>query len=98
MILTVLYPAHADARFDYDYYVDHHTPLVREVWSPEDVTVYRGVAGVGGGEAPHRLIAHIRFASNEALAAALAGERTPEVFADVAKFTDIQPVALVTSS
>jgi uncharacterized protein (TIGR02118 family) len=98
MILTVLYPTHAGARFDYDYYVDHHTPLVREAWSPEDVSVHRGLTGVGGGEAPYRLIAHIRFASDEALQDALGSARTPEVFADVAKFTDIAPVALVTSA
>jgi uncharacterized protein (TIGR02118 family) len=97
MILTVLYPSRPEARFDYDYYLARHTPLVREVWSPDEVTVYRGVVGVGGAEAPFRLVAHIRFASAEALEAALAGERAGEVFADVAAFTDIEPVALITS-
>ena len=67
MILTVVYPDKPDARFDYGYYLRRHTPLVKEIWSPEAVTVHRGVVAVGGGEAPYRLIAHIRFASAEAL-------------------------------
>jgi uncharacterized protein (TIGR02118 family) len=98
MILTVLYPAKSGDHFDYDYYVARHTPLVREAWKPEDVKVFRGVAGVADSEIPYRLVAHIRFASTEALEAALASERTPEVFADVAKFTDIEPVAMITTS
>ena len=97
MILTVLYPNKPDARFDYDYYLARHTPLVKEVWSPEAVSVHKGVVAVGGAEAPYKLIAHIRFASVEALEAALGAARTGEVFADVAAFTDIEPVALITA-
>ena len=98
MILTVLYPSKPGARFDYEYYVETHTALVREAWSPEDMQVVRGVAAPDGGEAPFRLIAHIGFASRQALDAALGGAMTPAVFADVGNFTDIAPVAVVTDT
>ena len=94
-ILTVVYPAAPGARFDLDYYLAHHTPLVKAVLSPVEVVIRQGVSDLGGGPAPFVLIADIVFASPEAMAAAMASPRMGEVMADVAQITDIQPVAQI---
>lgn len=94
-ILTVLYPAKPDARFDFEYYMSRHAPLVKAAWSPVEVVVRKGVSDPGGGQPPFLLTADIVFASRDALNAAMASPRTGEVVADVANFTDIQPVTQI---
>ena len=98
MILTVLYPAKPGARFDFDYYTSVHMPLVREVMAPASTEVSRGVGALGGGEPPFVLVCNIGFASKAAMDAAVAAPRIGEVFADVANFTDIAPITLVSEA
>ncbi|PTS88201.1 MULTISPECIES: EthD family reductase [unclassified Caulobacter] len=94
-ILTVIYPAAPGARFDLDYYVAHHTPLVKEVLSPVEVVIRQGVGDPAGGPPPFVLIADIVFADGAAMAAAMGSPRMGEVVADVAQFTDIQLVTQI---
>jgi uncharacterized protein (TIGR02118 family) len=99
VVFSVLYPAKADAKFDHDYYAATHIPLVKECFTATGltgVTVHRGLAaGDGSGGAAFVAMAHLEFESPEALQASLTGPRAGEVFADVAKFTDIAPVTQV---
>ena len=95
MIVTVLYPAKDGARFDFDYYKTHHAPMVDEVWKPQSAEILKGVACAGGSAPPYLLSASFRFASPEALQAAMADPRGAELMADVAKFTDITPSVVV---
>ena len=62
-----------------------------------DVQVMHGVSAAGGGPAPFVCIAHLTFADAGALQASLTGPRAGEVFADVAKFTDIKSVTQVST-
>lgn len=84
--LSVFYPAAEGARFDHDYYRDHHVPLAVKHWSPETAEIDRGVDG------PYVAAVHLMFPSTDALNAAMASEGTAEVLADVATYTDITPV------
>src|ERR1700739_538477 len=84
--LSVYYPASEGAKFDHDYYKNKHVPLCTETWSPEGAEVDRGVDG------PYDAAVHFRFASPEALQAAMASEGTGAILADVANYTDITPV------
>ena len=63
MILTVLYPAKPQARFDLDCYTSTHLPLVREVMAPASIEVSHGVGAL-----------------------------------DVANFTNIAPITLVSEA
>lgn len=97
-VFTVLYPAREGARFDQAYYEATHIPLAREAFTPTgltDVQILKGVAGAGGAAAPYLLIVNLTFRDMDALQASLGGPRAPEVMADVANFTDIQPVAQI---
>jgi uncharacterized protein (TIGR02118 family) len=84
--LSVFYPASDGAKFDHDYYRDHHVPLAVKAWSPESAQIDRGVDG------PYVAAVHLTFPSADALNAAMASEGTAEILADVANYTEITPV------
>ena len=89
--MYVSYPGGEGTRFDRDYYVRHHLPLVMECWGPlglESCTAF-WPADTGGGR---MAIAECRFRDEAAMRAALASPETPRVMADVARFTDAKPM------
>ena len=97
MSLNVIYPNHDGARFDTRYYRDKHIPLVMKVMKADGVILIEGVP-MGATAAPYAMIAHIQFASPEALKAALDNPRMAEVRADVPNFTDIKPTVMLGKS
>ncbi|MGE5566513.1 MAG: EthD family reductase [Parcubacteria group bacterium] len=100
VVFSVLYPANPGARFDFDYYTATHIPLVQEVFGPgglRSVDVHQGLSAGDGGAAPFVCIAHLNFDSPEAMQAAFTAARAGEVMADIANFTDITPVSLVSA-
>lgn len=94
MSLNVVYPNREGARFDLDYYRTTHIPLVMKVMQATDVMLIEGVPN-GATPPPYRMIAHIRFASAEALQAGLANPGMADVRADIARFTDLTPTVMV---
>ena len=83
---SVLYPATDGARFDHDYYREKHVPLAARSWNPKRVEIDKGVSG------PYVAAVHFVFESSDALQAALGSEQTGAIMADVANYTDVQPV------
>jgi uncharacterized protein (TIGR02118 family) len=86
--LSVLYPKTDGAEFDHDYYRDKHVPLACETWGidPSGAQIDKGVDG------PYEAAVHFTFDSLESMGAAMGGEGTQAVIADVANYTSIQPV------
>ena len=97
MSLNVIYPNQEGARFDTSYYRSTHIPLVMKVMKAASVLLVEGVP-MGSAAAPYVMIAHLEFASSEALTTALADPAMTEVRADVAKFTDIKPTVMLGKS
>lgn len=91
--LNVLYPNQEGARFDLAYYRSTHIPLVTRVMKTTGVVLIEGVP-MGDTAAPFLMIAHLQFASPEALDAAMANPAMAEVRADIANFTDIRPTIM----
>jgi uncharacterized protein (TIGR02118 family) len=83
---SVFYPSGDDATFDHDYYRDKHVPLCAEVWKPERAEIDKAIDG------PYVAAVHMVFESQEAFGAALGAERTGEIMADVANYTNITPI------
>ncbi len=85
---SVFYPSGDDATFDHDYYKSKHVPLAASTWGvpASDVEIDRGVNG------PYVAAVHFKFASADALQAAMGAEGTGAVMADVANYTNIAPV------
>jgi uncharacterized protein (TIGR02118 family) len=94
MSLNVVYPIHEGAKFDVNYYRTVHIPLAMKVMKATNAILIEGVPN-GTTPAPFAMIAHIQFASAEALKAAMANPGMAEVRADVAKFTDIRPTVML---
>ena len=88
MYLT--YAGDATTRFDRDYYLQHHLPLVMECWGPLGLegcaAFWPAILGVGT-----ICICECRFRNEAAMRAALASPTTPRVMADIAHFTDATP-------
>lgn len=88
--IVVTYPRHDGAEFDAGYYANVHIPLVEEHWGPAGMTRAEILFPVDDSQ-PYAAMVLLRFSSQGAIDAALTSPGTPEVMADVAKFTNIQP-------
>ena len=83
---SVLYPSSDDTTFDHDYYKSSHVPMAADAWKPERVEIDKGVNG------PYVAAVHFFFASEDAMNAALGSDKTGDIMADVANYTNITPV------
>lgn len=88
--LYVTYPGDAATRFDRDYYLQHHLPLVMKCWGPLGL---QGCAAFWPADmaAGTVCICECRFRDEPSMQAALASPETLLVMADVACFTDAKP-------
>ncbi len=92
-VLVVSYPAEAGSRFDADYYLATHMPLVEQAWGPRGMTGARPLIGGAGPAGRLAAMVVIDFAPGTAIDALLTDPASAPVFADVANLTDIAPVA-----
>ena len=84
--VSVFYPSSEGATFDHDYYRDKHVPLCVSTWGLDGAEIDKGVDG------PYVAAVHFRFESPEAIQAAMGSPDTGKILADVANYTNIQPV------
>jgi uncharacterized protein (TIGR02118 family) len=84
--LSVFYPTTEGAAFDHDYYREKHVPLCLRTWGLDSAEIDKGVDG------PYVAAVHFKFASTDALQAAMGAPGTGDVLADVANYTTIGPV------
>jgi uncharacterized protein (TIGR02118 family) len=100
VIVSVCYPRHSDSRFDYDYYLRTHVPLVESRWGGMGLVkakLMRGDLTLDGGGPAFELIALLTFSSMEAVEAALAAHGD-EILADIPKYTNVQPLIQINQS
>ena len=94
IIVSVLYPSGAGSKFDMDYYMQRHIPMVqRRLGAPlKRVAVERGLAGGAPGAPPPYLAAcHLYFESVEAFQGAFAPHAGP-IMSDVPNYTNTTPL------
>ena len=98
IVVTVMYGS--DARFDEAYYLQTHMPLVRSRWAGQlaETRVLRGLPAPDGSKPAYQLIAELSFASMSELQQAMGGPHAAEIMADVARFTDAQPVVQISET
>jgi uncharacterized protein (TIGR02118 family) len=97
IVLSLFYPNEPGGRFDEEYYLNRHIPLVRERWGPmglTDIRLLRGIGTPDGASAWYRVVALVSFDSSEELSQALAAHRE-EIFASIRRYTDIEPVVQI---
>lgn len=97
---TLLYPRHEGARFDFNYYEASHLPMVRVRLGSalKHISIDKGVAGgAQNAPTPFLVLAHMRFNSVEEFQQAMA-PHLEFIMNDVANFTDIVPVPMISAS
>lgn len=95
--INVLYPNTPGSRFDLDYYLTKHCPMVMELVGPacKGFGVDEGVAGVmPPGAAAFRVTAHFLFDTVESFQGAF-GPVAGKITADIPNYTDLQPIIQV---
>jgi uncharacterized protein (TIGR02118 family) len=88
--VTVLYPSRDDAKFDFEYYLKKHVPMVARLLA-NDIEVCKGISSVT--EAPPAFVctARIRINSKEQFSAGMA-QHGAVILGDVPNYTNIEPI------
>ena len=90
--VLVTYPASAGARFDRDYYLATHMPLVERVFGPHGLT--GATAWFPDDAEPQSMaVAMLAFPDADTRDAALGHPDAGQAFGDIPNFTDVQPTA-----
>lgn len=91
--VSVLYPNAAGCRFDMNYYLDQHMPMVQQKLGPacKRMAVEEGIAGgAPGAPATYVAMCHLYFDSIDAFQSAFA-PHAQEIMADIPNYTNTQP-------
>ena len=90
-------PSH---KFDWDYYMNKHTPMLKKLLGAplKRVDIEKGIAGgAPGAAATYQTICTLHFDSVEAFQAALA-PHAAEIMGDIANYTDAQPIIQISEA
>lgn len=88
--VTVLYPRKDGAKFDLDYYLATHMPLVDKHWKKHGLKSY-SVTQLSP-DAPYSVQATMEWESSEGFKGALGDAGTKEIMGDVTNFSSESPV------
>ena len=92
--VIVSYPNKGGARFDEQYYLTQHMPMVMKKLAPHGMSGWSVDKGIGslvpGAPADYIIQAHLLFDTIEELQAGMAAEAS-SILADIPNYTDLQP-------
>ena len=93
--VTVMYPNDADKKFDLDYYVNTHIPMVQRLLGPEGLVrgeVEKGISGTDPNSPPtYVVVGHLYFNTVEEVHSGFMTHGR-EIMGDIKNFTEIAPV------
>jgi len=95
--VSVLYPHKDDAKFNMDYYLTKHIPLVRQRLGTalKGVSVDQGIAGgAPNSPAPFVAVCQLLFDGIAEVQSAM-GTHGPELMGDVPNFSNIEPTVQI---
>lgn len=93
-IVTVMYPETEGARFDLDYYMKKHMPLLAAHGADlglEGYWVVRGVGAPGSGKPTYRVMTTLAVSALDTFGKGMHAHGQ-EIMGDIPNFTDIAPV------
>ena len=91
--VTVLYPNRDDVKFDFDYYLTKHIPMVSRLLDTT-IEVGRGIATPAGTAAPFVCTARIRVNSLDEYRAAMA-RHGAQIVGDIPNYCNVQPTVQI---
>ena len=92
--IAAAYPQQAGKKFDIDYYLNVHLPIVRQKFGPyglRKIEVDRGVEKPGGGTSPFFAIGYLYFDTLADFRRAYASVGA-EVVGNISRYTDVIPM------
>ena len=89
-ITQVIYPAGEDTKFDLDYYLNTHMPLVEKRWSDHGLINWTVIVGEKGED--FHVMAILTWDKAESFGNA---PHQPEIFGDIPNFTNTTPTKKV---
>jgi uncharacterized protein (TIGR02118 family) len=92
--VNVLYPNQDGAKFDMNYYLSSHIPMVKRVLGGalKGCVVEQGLGGgAPGSKAEFSTLCHLRFDSVEAFQKAFS-PHAADIQNDIANYTNVQPI------
>ena len=95
--VSVLYPTAPGCKFDMEYYLTQHMPMVQQKLGPacKRMAVEEGIAGgAPGTPATYVAMGHLYFDSTDAFQAAFA-PHAQSILADIPNYTNTQPTIQV---
>lgn len=90
--VTVFYPRKDGAKFDMDYYLSTHMPLIAKHWKKYGLKSY--TVTQLSGDSPYSVSVVMEWESSEAFGKALKDDGNKEVMGDVANFSSESPVLI----
>jgi uncharacterized protein (TIGR02118 family) len=91
--VSVLYPNHEGTKFDLEYYINRHIPLVRQLLGSalKQVFVEQGMSGAEpGSPAPYIAMGHLLFDSLQDFQMSF-GPHAQAIVADIPNYTNSEP-------
>ena len=91
--VSVLYPNAAGCKFDMNYYLNQHMPMVQQKLGPacKRMAVEEGIAGgAPGAPATYIAMGHLYFDSTDAFQTVFP-PHAQSIMADIPNYTNIQP-------
>ncbi len=95
--VSVLYPGGAGNTFDWAYYLNSHTPMIRQklAGALKGISIDHGLGGGAPGTAPpYVAMCHLLFDSVESFQQAF-DAHAPAILADIPNYTNTQPTVQV---
>jgi uncharacterized protein (TIGR02118 family) len=95
--VSVLYPNDAGSKFDMQYYLEKHIPMVRKKLGAacKNAAVEQGLGGgAPGAPATYSAMGHLYFDSVEVFQAAF-GPHAEAIMGDIPNYTNVQPAVQI---
>ena len=92
--VSVLYPNKTDSKFDMNYYLSRHMPMVQQKLGPacKSMAVEQGIAGgAPGAPAIYVALGHLYFDSTDSFQTAFTPHASA-IMGDIPNYTDIEPI------
>ena len=99
--VTVMYPNDPAKKFDLDYYLNAHSPMVQRLLEPRGLVrseIEKGLSGTDPNSPPvYTVVNHLYFNTTEEVHAAFTTHGT-EIMGDIKNYTDIEPLIQISET
>ncbi|WAO88885.1 Hypothetical protein NCS54_00625000 [Fusarium falciforme] len=96
--ITVLFPNEPDAKYDFEYYVSKHMPLIQECWGKYGAKSWSATqftGGLDGSPSPYAFGSVVEWEDADQVKTAFEGPEAAEIMGDVANFSNKQALFLL---